>query len=155
MAIAYAEWGETLAGLTRAQIQHGIAIDGRRCSEWPPSSTRFRAMCMDIPSFAALRYEFAHGEVPRTPFGLLCWSKVDAYRLRRADQTEADRLVHNAYDLAVAHVLEGGTLPVVHEALACAGPPERRPAPPEVAKRHIDAMLDSLNAQEAAAEPAP
>lgn len=148
MAIAYAEWGETLGGLTRAQVQHGIKIDADRASEFPPSSPAFKAMCLGIPSFAAMRYEMTHGNEARTPFGLLCWRFVDTFRLRQADQREADKLARDAYELAKAHVMAGGELPEVHELLAEPEPADRKPASPETAKRHLDAMWAVLKGGE-------
>lgn len=95
-----------------------------------------------------MRYEMTHGNEPRTPFGLLCWRFVDSFRLRRADQREADHIAHDAYDLAKAHVMAGGALPEVHAELAKPGPREVKPASPEVAKRHIDKIKETLGAVE-------
>lgn len=146
MAIAMAEWGETLRGLTAEQIQRGLDADMQRGDEWPPSSAHFRALCFGIPSFAAMRYEMTHAEVSRTPFGLLCWKFVDPFLMRQADQREAHRIARDAYELAKDHVLRGGELPEVHEALARPDVPERRTASPEVAKRHLDEILSNLDA---------
>lgn len=156
MALTHAEWAETLAGLTRAQVQHGLVIDAKRGDQWPPSSPQFRAMCLDVPSFPALRYECQHPEVPRTPFGVLCWQFIDAYTLARADRQGADRILRDAYELARAHVLDGGKLPVVHEALAKPDVPERTPASPETARRHVDEILRKLDVDDQAegSEPA-
>lgn len=145
MAIAYAEWGDTLAGLNGAQIQHGIHIDGQRGAEWPPSSTQFRSLCLDVPSFAAARFEMAHGDEPRTPFGLLCWRFVDPCRLRTANQQEADRLAKDAYELAKAHVMAGGELPPVPAALAKPDPQRRETASRETAERTLREMREKFN----------
>ncbi len=42
---AAAEWGGTLAGLSRDQIRYGMDQDRIRAGKWPPSSTEFAAMC--------------------------------------------------------------------------------------------------------------
>jgi len=142
-------WGAALAGVTPQQVADGLRATLALGEEFPPSAPRFRALCFGIPTFAAMRFEMTHAEEPRTPFGLLCWRFVDTFRLRQADQREADRLARDAYELAKDHVMRGGELPEVHEALARPDEPERRPASPEVAKQHIDEMLRNLGDDEA------
>lgn len=144
VSIAMAEWGETLAGLNRAQVEHGLHVDADRGAEWPPSSTQFRALCLGIPSFAALRFEMTHGDQPRTPFGLLCWRFVDAFRMAHADAKEADRLAREAFELAKAHVMAGGEVPVVPKVLAKPDVTAREPAKPETVERVMREMADKL-----------
>lgn len=150
--LAGAEWAETIGPQTLDSMQCGFTADADRADGWPPSSTEFSAMCVGVPTFAAMRHEMTHGDQPRTPFGLLCWRFVDTYRLRVADQREADRIARDAYDLAKAHVMAGGVLPEVHEALRAPLVPERRPAPPNVAKAHLDAMRGMLSGDDASVQ---
>jgi hypothetical protein len=144
LRLAMAEWRETLAGVTSAQVQHGLEADALRGAEWPPSSTHFRALCFAIPSFAATRFEMQHGDEPRTPFGLLCWRFVDPFRMRTATQDQADRIARDAYELAKTHVMAGGELPVVPELLAKPDPQQREAASRETAERTLREMAEKL-----------
>lgn len=137
-------WAAALAGVTAQQVAEGLRATLRLGGEFPPSAPRFRALCFGVPAFSVVRFEMTHGEVPRTPFGLLCWRYVDTYRLRQADQREADRLARDAYELAMAHVMDGGELPEVHEALQAPLEPERKPASPEIAERTLREMCGKL-----------
>lgn len=141
-------WSAALAGLTAAQIGEGLraTLHGGG-GDFPPSAPHFRERCFGIPAFAAARFEMTHGDVPRTPFGLLCWRFVDTFRLRTADQREADRLARDAYDLAKAHVMAGGGLPEVHAELAKPEPAAKHEANPETVAR----VLAGLNAKLGAA----
>lgn len=138
-------WAAALAGITPAQISTGLHATLALGAEFPPSAPHFRALCFGIPSFASLRHEMTHGEVPRTPFGIKAWEFIDPFRMRQADQREADRIARDAYDLAKDFAMRGGELPEVHAALRAPLEPERKPAAsPEVARRHIDEILGKL-----------
>lgn len=145
--LAGAEWAETIGPQTLDSMHRGFNADAERADGWPPSSSEFAAMCCGIPTFAAMRFEMTHGEQRRTPFGLLCWRYVDTFLLRKADQREADRIAHDAYDLAKAHVMAGGELPAVHEALRAPMEPERKPASTETAERALREICDRLGVQ--------
>jgi hypothetical protein len=111
---AAAEWAETLAGIDTAQMLHGIAADKARASEWPPSSTGFLSMCLDIPSLPATRDEITgtiRSEWQRTPFARLVWQKIDSYRFRHSTVEQCDRMIADAYELAKTDVLNGVPLP--------------------------------------------
>lgn len=43
---AAAEWATTLAGLDNAALTTGFSADAERGDDWPPSSTKFRALCL-------------------------------------------------------------------------------------------------------------
>jgi|SRR5690348_8799632 len=137
-------WAAALAGLTPQQVADGLRATLLLGEQFPPSAPHFRSLCFGIPAFAAMRFEMTHGEEPRTPFGLLCWQFVDTFRLRQADQREADRIARDAYELAKAHVLTGGELPEVHPELAKPEPIAREVASHETAKRHLDEMMSKL-----------
>lgn len=148
--LAYAHWSEALAGVSSTQMLAGLRADLNRGSEWPPSAALFRALCLGIPSYAAIRHEMTHPELSRTPFGLLCWRYVDMFRLRTANQQEADRLVHDAYELAREHVMTGGELPEVPEALAKPEPPPKRYASEDEVREHLRAIHAVIDRQELA-----
>jgi len=114
------EWRDALAGITRAQLELGIAGDKIRASQWPPSSTEFRALCLAIPSKFSVRQEMdaqaramnGHQTPPRmTPFARLTWQLIDGYKFRQAHDRDADALFTRAYDGAREHVMGGGDLP--------------------------------------------
>lgn len=149
-------WAAALAGLTPLQVGDGLHAALKLGGEFPPSAPHFRALCFRVPTFAEVRYETQHGEVARTGFGILCWRFVDAYALRRADQRDADRLMRDAYELAKAHVMAGGAVPKVPEALAKPEPDCHAPARPETIERVKREVAEHLRAAEPpAADPAP
>jgi hypothetical protein len=133
--IAAAEWRSTLRGLSRDQLRAGFDADALRGSEFPPSSTRFRAMCLGVPTLAEVRPRFQKGSAD--PFVRLMWMYVDGFRFARADQDTADRMVGDAYALASRHVMEGGPLPPTPIAAIAKQPKEKKRAPAEVERAHM------------------
>jgi hypothetical protein len=108
-SIAGAEWAETLHGLTLDQLATGVTADAARGAEFPPSSPSFRAMCLEIPSYARLRA--AIGKPCPSRFVMLVRMNLDMYRFARAEQSMADRMLRDAYEAAREHVMAGGALP--------------------------------------------
>lgn len=153
--IAAAEWRSTLAGMTAAQIREGFSADESRGSEFPPSSTSFKAMCYGIPSIASVRAEISdmargRGQAPIiSRFARGVWSRIDSYDYRNADTKRADYILRDAYERTRVFVMEGGTLPVAPVALVEHRKPMSKPAPPEVAKEYIDQMRDMLREPDA------
>lgn len=140
-------WGAALAGLTAAQVGIGLKATLALGAEFPPSAPHFRALCFDIPSFAAVRFEMTHAEAGHTGFGILVWHFVDSFRLRTADNREADRLARDAYELAKAHVLTGGEVPDVPKALVRPEPKAKAPARSDT----VNAVLRGMGLPEVAA----
>jgi len=136
-------WATALAGVTPSQVAHGMREALAAGGEFPPSAPRFRAMCFGIPSFAQTRLAVAAKEC--SPFVRQVWSNLDTYRFSRADQSHADRMLKDAYELARDHVMRGGELPPdpVAEIEAPKATP-RRPAPPDVVRAacsQLEALL--------------
>lgn len=104
---AGATWAAGLAGLTRAQFAAGIDACRVSADPWPPTLPQFRAMCLGIPSFAAVRLD----RDKATPFARLVWRHLDTYRMKQVSADQADRLLREAYELAREHVMRGGALP--------------------------------------------
>lgn len=104
---AGATWAAALGDLSRRQL--GIGIDACRVSAdpWPPTLPQFRAMCLGIPTLAAVRLD----RDKATPFTRLVWQHLDGYRMRQASADAADRMLREAYELAREHVMRGGSLP--------------------------------------------
>lgn len=141
-------WATALAGVTPAQVAHGMREALAAGGEFPPSAPRFRAMCFGIPSFAQTRLSVAAKEC--TPFVRLVWSNLDTYRFSRADQSHADRMLKDAYELARDQIMRGGEYLPEPEALIEAPKPEpRRPANPEVVRAacsQLEALLGPVEA---------
>lgn len=151
--LAQAEWTQTLAGIDSTQMLAGLAADVRRGDDWPPSSAAFRMLCLGIPSFAELRHEILHPELPRTPFGLKWFEYVDVFALRTASERDANLMRKDAYDQVRQFVMAGHTLPPVPLALQKPEPPAKRFASEEQAQEHVRGIMDTierLNAADAA-----
>lgn len=155
--IAAAEWRDTLAGVSREQMRDGFAEDSLRASDWPPTSTRFRAMCLDIPTIAEVRFDISKlvratnhhannsSELQISRFARLVWSYLDTYAFRHETDKRADRMLREAYELASAYVMDGGELPMEPVALIAA--PEQKPhqpADPAVGRAHMDKIAEIL-----------
>lgn len=158
--IAGAEWRSTLGGLNATQLRRGFELDQGRGSEWPPSSTAFRALCLDIPSLADVRLEVtrrirAGRSVSSTqwPFLRLVWSFVDSYRYANTDSANrADRMLRDAYEMAREHVIFGGELPEILAEIEAPKPEPRKPAAADVVAANLAAMKAALGDGEAIAE---
>lgn len=151
-SIAGAEWATTLAGLSRAQVEQGI--DGCRSegAEWPPSAPRFRAMCLGIPSFAAVQFELTAPDVTRSPFTRSVWQFIDGYAYRHSSTRDAAKLLRDAYDRAKDLVMRGQPLPA--PAAAELGHVERQttPASREQVQRHLADIAQVLHLSASEAE---
>ena len=143
--IAAAEWRGTLAGLSAAQLREGFEADAVRGSDWPPSSARFRALCLGIPMIASVRAEIDAQirQSRHAPIVNMCrfsrgvWSRMDIYGYRNAAMKGAERIFNEAYERTREFVMEGGTLPVEPAALIEKEKPEFKPASPEVVAAHL------------------
>lgn len=105
-------WANTLAGLTTEQIVKGCDAVKFRMGAWPPGAPEFRAICLGIPSLAAVRLL---NEARIRPFARLVWSLLDIHRYRQASAEYADRLLADAYNAACEHVMRGGELPAADD----------------------------------------
>lgn len=154
--IAAAEWRGTLAGVTPEQLREGFEADVLRADNWPPSSAKFKAMCLGIPSIASIRAEVVDYLTYRKPFdgpdarpiisrfarGVL--SRLDTYSYRNASGKLADRIFEEAFQRTREFVMEGGTLPVNPLALIEKTEPEHKPASPEVVAEHLAKIAETL-----------
>lgn len=149
--IAAAEWRSTLAGLSPQQVRVGFENDTLRAADWPPSSTRFRSMCLDMPELSEVSHRLQkaldpHRKVDFCPFDRLVMQFLDTYRWRNSSCKESDRLLRDAYGMARDHVMAGGELPPEPVALI-EKPAEKphKPASPEVVAEHISKLNALLN----------
>ncbi len=141
-------WAKALRDLTALQIATGLRACVEGCDDWPPTLPRFRAMCLAIPSFSAVRSELLDRNGERSSFARLVWSKLDGYRFTRADSDAADRMLREAYGSACEHVMQGKPLPddpageIAHEAS------EFKPASRETIESNLAAMAKALGLSE-------
>lgn len=148
--IAAAEWRGTLAGMTVEQIRAGFAADAKRGEEWPPSSTRFRAMCLGIPTLADVSLAFRQKDYS-APFVRLVYQFLDTYRFKNSPWDKADKLLRDAYGIARDHIIAGGDLPAEPVAfIERAAKPEAKPAAPEVVAEHLAKVAEMLGGEDAA-----
>lgn len=146
-------WATALTGVTPEQIAAGLSATLALGGEFPPSAPKFRALCFGIPSPAAVRAAIRTREL--TPFVRLVWTHLDAYQFHRADQRKADRMLDEAYELAVDHVMRGGAFPAepIGE-IEQAKEPKPVRASPEKARPYVESLaklLGETNEPEAAA----
>lgn len=153
--IVAAEWRDTLKGISLEQLRVGFAEDAIRTSDWPPTSTRFRAMCLGIPTLAAVRHEVSkvlcvqtafdgrRADLKVSGFTRLAWSFLDVVTFRMAEVKRADRMLRDAYELASKHVMEGGELPM--EPVAYIAEPDKAPVTPEQERRNHEAGEQAIN----------
>lgn len=134
-------WAKGLAGLTGTQIAFGLSAALASADEWPPTLPKFRALCFGIPSFGVVRSEINARDSKRSPFAMLVWSRLDGVRYRAADADKADRLLREAYDESVEHVVRGGDLPEARIEIAAPIAEPRKPASPEVARKHLADLM--------------
>lgn len=92
-------WAHGLAGLTLEQLRHGIAELKHSESNFPPSMPVFRRTCIGIPSLAWVSFHF--GLQPRTGFLALVEHFLRIDEFSRVDQRTAERMLRDAYSLAV------------------------------------------------------
>lgn len=129
-------WAGVLAGLAGPQIAEGIKACIAEGAEFPPAAPRFRAMCLGIPSLAAVRSELRRGEPSQLASAV--WSELDAFRYRQASAEQADRMLRDAYELVRERVMRGELLPEAPVAAIAQEKREHKPASPEVARAHCD-----------------
>lgn len=135
-------WSRSLAGMTGQQVAAGLRATLLLGSDWPPSAGRFRALCLGIPEFAAVRLDLRNAHAARKPFTILTWNFLDAQRYRNANQDKADKLLREAYDEAKAHVMLGGALPQPAVAEIPHTPRPFVPASPETVARAMAEMAE-------------
>jgi hypothetical protein len=140
-------WAIGLSGLDARDINTGLSAAITSNDPWPPTLPQFRAMCLGIPTLAAVMLAI-RTKAKATPFLVMLWQNLDSYRLRQASADQADRLVRDAYELTREHVMQGRALPPVPEEALAQEKPEPKFAPPHVVERHIETIEERLRAGE-------
>jgi len=131
-------WARELANMTREQLKRGLDACMRRADPWPPTLPEFVRLCIGIPSWHEVRLEFAREDhAPHSPFARMMLRHLNLWNMRNASAQEAQKMLRDAYDIAVQARLRGEPEPPELVALPSPEPRPFTPAQPEVAKRHI------------------
>lgn len=110
-------WFQVLIGITPRQVADGMANCLRSALQWPPNPGRFRAMCLDVPALAEVEAQMRPGQA-HSGFTVLVRSKLDLHAYATADSGFIQqRMLSDAYERAVRHVMDGGALPAAVAAL--------------------------------------
>ncbi len=142
------EWALTLAGLTRDQLDAGLAVCRTAGEDWPPSAPAFKARCLGIPTLPSVRLDRERV----TPFTRLVWSYLDGYAMRHAASDKAERMFRDAYELAREHVMAGGDLPEDSSGAIEHVQPTITPATPEAREAHLERIRQALGLSGSEAE---
>lgn len=138
-------WAKGLQHMTPAQLAHGLSSALSSVDGWPPTLPEFRAMCLDIPTMASVRYRMAHPGDTVSPFMRLFWSFLNGAEYNSGDEYRCERAVKEAYELASEHVMQGKALP---EPAAAAITHTRRekpvPASDDTVKHHLEQIRRQL-----------
>lgn len=133
LSMAGDTWSRALAGLSGRQIAAGIEACIAEGAEFPPSAPRFRAMCLGVPSLAAVRSELRHGDPSQ--FARAVRAELDDFRYKQASADQGDRMLRDAYDLVHERVMRGESLPEAPVAEIPHEKHEYKPASEEVKDR--------------------
>lgn len=144
LTLAAETWARGLAGVTNQQIGQGVAACVTGSDSWPPTLPAFRALCLGIPTYGAIRAELLGDTADRTPFARFVWTFVDSYAYRMSPGSAADRMLREAYETARDAVMRGAKLPEPSPAIAAPEPEPMTRATDETAQREIDALKSYL-----------
>lgn len=136
-------WGKGLAGLSGQDIARGLSACLASGDEFPPTLPKFRKMCMGIPSQARVAWEISQSQ--RSPFTCMVLARLDGYRYKSAHGKDAERLLRDAYELAVEARMSGEPLPLQSDLQIESRPEAVVPSSPETVARHmadIEALLN-------------
>lgn len=127
-------WARSLAGLTRQHIDRGLDACRNSSDPWPPSLPEFKALCLGIPSFAAVKLDTERAE----PFTRMVWLYLDGFRMRQVSAEQGERMMRDAYELAREHAMRGGELPEPVPAIKHEKDRPNVPADPAERQRRIE-----------------
>ncbi len=110
-------WFQVMSGITPRQVAEGLANCLRSALQWPPNPGQFRAMCLGVPALAEVDGQMQPGQA-HSGFTVLVRSKLDLHAYRTAESGALQqRMLANAYERAVKHVMDGGAVPAPAAAL--------------------------------------
>lgn len=136
-------WFQVMSGITPRQVAEGLANCLRSALQWPPNPGQFRAMCLGVPALAEVDGQMRPGQ-DQSGFTVLVRSKLDLHAYRTAESGALQqRMLANAYERAVKHVMDGGAVPAPAAAL-----PAPKPEPQVVRDRDAARSAMALAAAE-------
>ena len=104
-------WLQCISGLSPKKLAAGLSACMRDALEWPPNPPRFRAMCFDVPALAQVQQEVRPGRA-QCGFTVLVRSFLDLHHFASAeDGYQQSRMLQDAYERAVRHVVDGKPVP--------------------------------------------
>ena len=139
-------WARTLAGLSGEQIGVGLEACRVAVDDYLPTAAQFRARCLGVPSFAAVRLMMgsSKGFAP-SRFMLLVRRYVDHHAFFHASTRDAERMLSGAYDVAREYVMRGGEMPQLPVAeIEAPKPAPRTPASDATVERSFAAMRAAI-----------
>lgn len=151
-------WSKVLSGISAQQLGHGLEACMASGGEFPPSAPRFRAMCLQIPTYAAMKAKFrvedvSRGERASGPFARLMYQFMNSERFRYGDMKASEKALREAYELATDHVMRGGAYPEEPvAAIAHAPAPPRELSEAELAEKELKRQQCAARVIEALAE---
>jgi len=122
-------WATALRGLTARQLGEGLSACLLKGLEWPPGPAKFRALCLNLPTFGEVEQQMRPGR-DRSAFAMQVRAMMDLHTFNTADGFQQERMLRAAYEQAMRYVAEGGKLPEPMLAL-----PHERPTLPVVSDR--------------------
>lgn len=145
-------WAKGLAGLEPEELARGLEACIARADAWPPVLAEFRALCLAIPTMAAVREDLRREHAERDPFTLMVVRRLDLHRYRFEEARVADRLLAEAYNGAHEARMRGEPLPerlvqVEHS------PAPVVPASPASAQAHLETIRRELGLPDPEASP--
>jgi hypothetical protein len=102
-------WAKGLGGIHPRQLADGLRNCLASADPWPPTLPEFRAMCLCIPTLAAVKLDIRATE--HSQFTRAVWANIDPYRYRQSSAEVSDRMLRDAYDLTREQVMRGQPLP--------------------------------------------
>lgn len=143
LTVAADTWARGLTGLDSTQLGRGLEACSASKDPWPPSLPVFRAMCLDIPSLAAVREDLKNRDEERHPFTVMVYRRIDQWAYRHADARHAEKWLAEAYDESFDAVMRGEPLPERLPAIK-AEPKVFKPASPETVEAAREKIKDIL-----------
>lgn len=115
-------WFQVLVGITPRQVADGMGNCLRSALQWPPNPGQFRAMCLGVPSLAEVDGQMRPSQA-HSGFTVLVRSNLDLHAYATAESgAQQQRMLANAYERAVKHVMDGGAVPEAIAALPAPKP---------------------------------
>jgi len=145
LTVVGALWAKGLGLFDRetvmAALERHIAVG----NAWPPNLPELRLSCLGIPSFAQVKRALLRPDgSTHHAFVRSVWSLVETWQLRTAGNEQAEKLLREAYTLALESLWEGNPLPEPPAAEIESQPVERNPPTPEQLERHLAEIRSAL-----------